>query len=107
MRIITKRERIKGVLESWKKQYPLGKGRDEITNELSKLNLNKVSAKKINDIIGNNSWTRLRCDECEKDKEIIIMFLEKWEEDYESNSCSLCFDCLKKGLKELKEALKK
>lgn len=102
MRIITKREIIKGVLERWKYQYPNenhGKDKLEITKKLSKLNLSRVSAKRVDEIIGNQSWTRLDCDECQEPVDKVVMFIERNEDEYECNTCELCLDCLKKALK--------
>lgn len=104
MRIITKRQKIKGVLDAWKKQYSKYPSNEmikqhAITKELEELNFNNVSAKKINEIIGNNSWTELRCEECMEDKNKVVRFLERYEDEYEVNSCDLCLDCLKSGIK--------
>lgn len=101
MRIIKRRERIKGVSKRWDKQYPgaeYGIDKLGIGHKLRDLNLSRVSAKKVNDIIGNNSWTSNDCSECEKDKLVVIRFLEKYEDEYECNSCDVCLDCLKKAI---------
>ncbi len=98
MKIITKREKIKGILDRWKDQYPdNGSWSDQVkaTKELEKLNLNRVSEKRIIEIIGNNSWTRLECDECQQDKNKVVRFLERYEDEYGVNVCDVCFDCLK------------
>ena len=105
MRIITKRERIKGVLESWRKQYFGTKyeGKKEIEDELAKLNLLRVNEKVIAKIIGNNTWTSLECGECKENVQIIVRFMEKYENELEANSCDLCIDCLKKATKIVKQ----
>lgn len=102
MRLITKRERIKEVLESWKGQYPnvkMWQDKQKVTEELEKLNFNSVSEKKIIEIIGNNSWTRLDCDECQQDSSKVVRFLERYEDEYEVNSCDVCLKCLNSGTK--------
>ena len=107
MRKITKRQKIKGVSDRWDKQYKKHSGDSywkkqlDTGDKLRKLDLNKVSAKVVNEIIGNNSWTQLICDECEKDKPFLIRFLERYEDEYECNSCDVCKDCLNKAI-ELK-----
>ncbi len=105
MRIITKRKRIKGVFDRWRKQYPTKKDCTEeqvkITKELSKLNLNRVGEKKIIEIIGNKTWTDLICDECQEDQDKVVRFIERYEDKYECNSCDLCLSCLKEGAKEM------
>lgn len=72
MELITERSRIKGVADAWDAQYapefrPTASGSSkEKSEKLHALNLSKVSTATVNKIIGNNSWTRLVCDECLK-----------------------------------------
>lgn len=72
MELITERSRIKGVADAWDAQYgpgfrPTASGSSKTMSEkLHALNLSKVSAATVNKIIGNDSWTRLVCDECQK-----------------------------------------
>ena len=69
MELRTERARIKEVAEMWDAQYgpefrPTNNGSSkEISVTLHALNLNKVSANTVNKIIGNDTWTRLVCDE--------------------------------------------
>ncbi len=105
MRIITKRERIKGVLKSWESTYKEYKGREgwedkfEIQSKLCKLDFKICSAEEVKKIIGNDTWTELLCDECEKDSDLIVRFLERYECEYEANPCDLCLSCLKESIK--------
>ena len=70
MELITERSRIKTVAERWDAQYgpefrpTLSGSPKTISEKLHALNLSKVSAKTVNKIIGNDTWTRLVCDEC-------------------------------------------
>lgn len=70
MELITERSRIKGVADAWDAAYgpefrPTAVGSSkEKSEKLHALNLSRVSAATVNKIIGNNSWTRLVCDEC-------------------------------------------
>jgi hypothetical protein len=72
MELITERSRIKGVADAWDAQYapdfrPTAIGSSKtISEKLHALNLSKVSAATVDKIIGNDSWTRLTCDECRK-----------------------------------------
>ena len=72
MELITERSRIKGVADAWDAQYgpefrPTHSGSSKETSEkLHALNLSKVSANTVNKIIGNDTWTRLVCYECQK-----------------------------------------
>ena len=72
MELITERSRIKGVADAWDAQYgpefrPTVSGSSkEKSEKLHALNLSKVSAATVNKIIGNDSWTRIVCYECQK-----------------------------------------
>jgi hypothetical protein len=43
-----------------------------IHEELCALDLETATAKQVNDIIGNESWTRLTCGECRQGVEAIV-----------------------------------
>ena len=72
MELITERSRIKGVADAWDAQYgpdfrPIAGGSSKTVSEkLHALNLSRVSAATVNKIIGNDSWTRIVCYECQK-----------------------------------------
>ena len=72
MELITERSRIKGVADAWDAQYgpefrPIaGRSSKTISEKLHALNLSRVSAATVNKLIGNDSWTRLVCYECQK-----------------------------------------
>ena len=72
MELITERSRIKGVADAWDVVYgpefrPIAGGSSKtISEKLHALNLSKVSANTVNKIIGNDTWTRLVCYECQK-----------------------------------------
>ena len=72
MELITERSRIKGVADAWDAQYgsdfrpTLNGSSKTISEKLHALNLSKVSANTVNKIIGNDTWTRLVCYECQK-----------------------------------------
>ena len=72
MELITERSRIKTVAERWDACYgpefrPTISGSPKtISEKLHALNLSKVSANTVNKIIGNDTWTRIVCDECLK-----------------------------------------
>lgn len=46
--------------------------------------------------IGNSSWTRLKCDECDNDVQELVQIGQ--EPDYESATANVCFDCLHRAL---------
>lgn len=72
MELITERSRIKTVAERWDAVYgpefrpTAGGSSKEKSEKLHALNLSKVSANTVNKIIGNDTWTRIVCDECLK-----------------------------------------
>ena len=69
MELITERSRIATVAERWAaygpefRQLRTGSSK-EIYDRLRALNTAKVSANTVNKIIGNATWTTIRCDEC-------------------------------------------
>lgn len=98
MRLVTERDLIRGVAEAWKHQYP-----PHLTNEekrtigyrLSVLDGDTATADDIEAIIGNRSWTRLKCDECGVEAKAVIEVGQ--ELDYESRTAELCADCARKA----------
>jgi hypothetical protein len=96
VKVITQRDLIKNILITWKTQYPNpDPNKKEIEINLSKLNLKTVAVSTVNKIIGNSSWTSLRCDECLAYVGEIIQVGE--EPDYESATACLCSVCLRKA----------
>jgi hypothetical protein len=55
----------------------------------------------VETIIGNRSWTRIRCSECGKEAGEVVEVGE--EPDYESSTTWLCKDCLRKALNLMEE----
>ena len=109
MKRITERDRILTVAERWDAQYsiniegvpprpdnPLASGDTarQISERLHKLNLKKVKASTVNKVIGNDSWTRLTCDECGRDVDAVLTVGQ--EPDYESRTASICRKCAEK-----------
>ncbi len=98
MKIRTKQERIENASNQWDIQYDspnISKVHKKIGEELKK---NKImTAEKIEEIIGNDSWTKNQCLECGEDSEILIHLGE--EIDYDSISFLICPNCLQKALK--------
>ena len=93
MKVLTLKQVIKDVPKRWKAQYPNGK--NGIYEKL--IAAKPLSKKKVDTIIGNESWTSLECTECEKQVKVVVM-LEKTE--YATN---LCEDCLNKALDLINE----
>jgi len=99
MQLVTKRDIIKQVISDWEKAYSSGLyGGDklEILEKLKKINLNTVSAKKIDSIIGNKSWTSLNCSVCGKHSDKVVVLKDLY--DRLGNTCIvyLCLNCVLK-----------
>lgn len=58
--------------------------------------LDNPTEAEVIEIIGNALWTRNRCDECQNDVDVTVMFGE--EPDYESATVYVCISCLEKAL---------
>ena len=90
MKRITERDRILSVAEAWDAQYSInikgvppypdrqllsGDTARQISERLHKLNLKKVKASTVNNVIGNDSWTRITCEECEqKVTQVVVLY---------------------------------
>jgi hypothetical protein len=97
MEKVTQRDTILGIVKRWEDQYSsyLGDGvndKNKILAKLKALDLETATPEQIATIIGNDSWTRLSCDECGKEVTTVIVLGE--EPDYESSTASLCHECL-------------
>lgn len=95
--VITVRQLILNVADRWKKTYwPSWNGLSEDKwHQLCRLNKETCSAGEVCGIIGNESWTELRCDQCDKSKEALVVVGQ--EMDYESRTASLCLSCLEEA----------
>lgn len=103
METITKRQRIAGSIPNFIQQY-LGSSFDR-TKEidlLRQLDPATCSAKDVDDIIGNNSWTVLNCGECKQPVETAMYIGERPHNDYD-NGAILCISCLKEAVRKLEK----
>lgn len=100
MNVETQRDKIKSVVERWRRQYGSGGYGDdklEILKRLESLDLETCSASDVDQIIGNSSWTRLApCHECGAEGVQTVMLGQ--EPDYESYTAWVCKECLKKAI---------
>lgn len=112
MHIITQRMLIQGVAKRWHQQYapfsngspPLFSARKGLGTSLTKegiyqhleaLDKETASAADVANIIGNESWTRMTCDECKSDVDWLLEVGA--ERDYESSTACLCKECVAKA----------
>lgn len=99
MQLLTERQLILSVIERWKDQYPAGKctvWQQEVLTALEQLDLTAATAEDIEAIIGNFSWTSIRCDECGSQVKAAVQLGE--DLDHDSATAVVCFPCLKKAL---------
>lgn len=99
--INTQRELILTVSKRWDEWYSVRYGSDkhkmEIGRKLRQLDLQTVKAQKVNDIIGNDTWTTVsECSCCGKQGTSIMRIGE--EPDYESATAYICKACLKQAV---------
>jgi len=57
---------------------------------------NPLTEEKAKEILGNDSWTRNKCDECDADVYATVQLGQ--EPDYESAAANICLDCLNKAI---------
>jgi hypothetical protein len=73
MEFVFRTQKIAEAPQRWAEQYKDWRSADKtaITAKLLSLPIG-FTAKDVNDIIGNTSWTALRCDECGTDSEVLV-----------------------------------
>lgn len=91
MKLITRQGLANSVAKKWLGQYPETryKGTDkwDIYENLVLLGDNP-SIEQVNEVIGNNSWTRIVCDNCNSDVDSAVKFTV-FDSDF-----LICKDCL-------------
>jgi len=104
-RAVSTRTLIRTVAARWRQQYSLGtEDRFERTyKRLCALDFETATAADVRAIIGNDSWTTMRCDGC--DFTVNLAVSVGAEPDYESSTALLCESCLRRALAAL-EALR-
>lgn len=104
--VITKRELIERVAQTWREQYYdtnthrwYDEAKERIYQRLAELQ--NPTAEAIDAIIGNGSWTSLRCNACHEDREAIYCF-DVTGGEY---TTYICAECLQNALNELKAVI--
>ena len=103
MTVSTTRSLINSLATRWLSHYPLEEWGDkkimsrnetfgEVYFNLLNTDLTKLNKSQATRLVGLSSWVDLRCDECNRSVNWIITVGA--EPDYESNTASLCKDCL-------------
>ena len=118
MNVITKKEVLAGVAARWDRQYGLlhssiqqphaSTATDSQLMEWERKSAALhalppgVSEADIAAIIGNRSWTELRCDECGERVDALVQVGD--EPDYESATVRICLACAEKAVAALRGA---
>lgn len=98
IQVITKRKVIMNVLSSWLSQYGKNSS-DEKTLKLKALDLQVAKERDVSDIIGNGSWTEIKCDSCGSKCQKAVSFPLKHTDHY--NSIIICLKCIKEANNKL------
>jgi hypothetical protein len=109
LQLITRQSRANGAANRWKNIYFDNEGwrhimhgsSEEIYNKLAILS-EPVDPDKVDQIIGNGSWTRVKCDNCGKVASVVTVGQEP---DYESSTANVCQDCLRNALAKFDEEI--
>ena len=95
MKILTVQELANTAKDSWRRQYfydgswKHGSDKKTVYENLVSLGENPTPSQ-INEVIGNNSWTRLECSECNKEVDKVVV-LSGYDSDF-----YICKKCLNK-----------
>ena len=93
MKLITERDLIRGVADAWGRQFISTSGEhNETKMRLVSLNKETATADEVNEIIGNASWTNIKCDQCGTLVKLVVQVGKV--PAYESNTANLCTTCL-------------
>lgn len=103
-RLISERDKIRGVAKRWASQYKDYNGGDPegkkaITRKLSKLNPETATPDDVERIIGNRSWTNIQCAQCEAHVPVAAQFTG-YDDSFE-----LCLGCVRAAAIDLEAAL--
>lgn len=109
MRLITERDEIRTVAARWQAQYsaphwhtPREKDKQEIAAKLRALDLETATREEVAEIIGNDGWIRMTCDECDLEQKVVVHIGA--EPDYDARWQQLCGYCLSRAVALLKGA---
>ena len=112
MEVITRQTLADCAAERWAVQYKSDRhGQDKkiIGRALAELG-EHPDPDKIDEIIGNGSWTRVpgcrECSNCDSDKEYSAVIMVGDEPDYEALYTYLCIDCMEKAMSMIKQLVK-
>lgn len=101
MYLLHKQDVIKSAPRRWEEQYKNYGNRYGHIDTMIKLNSLEwpFTDKQVNDIIGNDRWTKLECAECGKDVETLVHIGD--EPDYDACWVDICMECVTRAYNEL------
>jgi hypothetical protein len=100
MELITKKWILENLPNHYRQSHPKnirlanGKYTDEVLKQLQ--SEDPLTEARANEIIGNESWTSNKCNECNKDLLAVVELGE--DPDIESRTARICLDCLNKAV---------
>lgn len=86
-------------MEKWDTRPPTFGHPSEIADQLDKLDVDTATPADVEAIIGNDSWTRLTCQQCGKDCLSVFSFITL--EESETHSFEVCAECLSRAALQL------
>jgi hypothetical protein len=101
--VYTERQCIRNVANRWKERFP---NKEETYNKLLGLDLETAMPEAIAEIIGNDSWTKITCNQCKRDVKAVVTVGSYPIRYYEKSTASICIDCIDISRKKLLEAIK-
>jgi hypothetical protein len=96
MKKVTTESLVRNIAKDWDDQYSypnVGEEKREISRRLSMLNPETATAADVESIIGNGTWTSIRCDECNRKVASAINF-----EPVDGYTPTVCESCLEKAV---------
>lgn len=101
IRVVTRREIIRLVPANFTKTYAdyktdtrlwNGRTHGQMLADLNALDVETATHAEVSAIMGNESWSRLLCDECGTDCEVIVRLGD--EPEWEARWVDICAACL-------------
>lgn len=97
-RIIDLQDHINNVGIRFKIQYKNDKEKIKIGEQID-LMPNPKSKEEIDKLIGNSSWTTIRCYVCEESVNKLVGIYSKSFEEFDNNCIHICKKCINKAKK--------
>lgn len=95
MHILTKSDLLSNVATRWAMRYEKCPEKHETSQKLLDLG-GKGTEDQVTEIIGNNSWTKITCDQCGADVDRVVYVGQPL--DYGSSTAKLCSSCVRAAL---------